>query len=159
MKNNFVCGLYTIADLDEISLKIKNEIYRTSKSHIYYLSNRYSNDLGFESKKYNKNNRLATYYDIIKRVKEQSLAGGEICLDRESLQLLVEKVIRIIGKNCRIDLLDYKIDNSMEDIWVMKYPFCRSYEEWEKWSKFVCGELKIEISSETEKRCNLILEV
>lgn len=156
---NFICGLYNLRDLDEINLKIKNEVHKLSKSHLRLIKNRYSCDLEYESSLKDKISKLNTYYKILNRLKDQSLSGYEICLDKESLQCLIEKIIRIIGKNCVPELKDYCIDKSREDEWVVKNPYCRSYEDWEKWSKFLCEKLHLNISSETEKLTSLILEI
>lgn len=153
------CQIYHIRDLDELRLKIKNEMCKSSKSHLSQLKNRYSSNLECESSFEEKSDKLFTYDRILEKVKEQTLSGNEVCLDRYSLQCLIEKVTNIIGKNCMVELCNYDIDTSREEEWVMKYPFCRTYEDWEKWAKYFAGKLNLELKSDTEQLNNIILEV
>jgi hypothetical protein len=159
MDTNKVCGLYSLRDLDLICLQIKNEQSKLSEKYLSELYRKYSNSATYESNIKNRIKRLSVYHSIIRRLKQQVLCGSSICLDRVSLQGLVEKITRLVGKNCHISNNDYLIDDSKEEQWVIKRPFCRTYEDWEKWAKYFAGKLKLELKTETEQLNKLILEI
>lgn len=159
MYGNSIFSIYNIHDVDEFSLKIKNEVFKLSKSYIGYLENRYSCDLLYEQKINDQINRLTTYGCILERIKDQFLSNNNTCLNSESFRCLIEKINNIIGRNCISDLVDYNINKDSEEEWVIKCPFCRTYENWEKWAKFFAGKLNLELNSNTEVLPNLILEI
>lgn len=116
----------------------------------YYMNEQYYSDAI---------NKLEDYLWVFKKLKEQLIFTGEACVSYDKIKSLNEQVNNIIGNNCNDIIPVIKIDNSREDDWVFKNPFCRSYESWEKWSKFYCGKLKLNLNIEEEKIPNLILEI
>lgn len=154
-----VLSAYNMQDINEAILNIKNEVLKLSKCNLDYLKYRYSSSPYTEVELRDKLDRLVTYREVLTRLKDQILSGVCNCLDKESYSCLMEKVTRLVGKNCKPVYVDYTIDNSNEEEWVMKCPFCRSYENWEKWSKFFAGKLNLQINADTEVLTNLILEI
>lgn len=153
-----ICGLYSLADLDEFSLGMKNEVYNISKKRLRDLANGYRVDPLCNVRDTNTVKRLCTYLEAIRLIKDQEISGNGSCMDQETVQCLVEKIKGILGKNCKTPLSDIFIDDSTEDVWAMAHPHCRSYEEWNKWTKYVCGKLSIELKTETKSQ-NLIFEI
>ena len=79
-----ICNIYSLRDIDDLRLKVKNEICKTSKSYLYQLMNKYSNDYECEANFKHKIEKLQTYNKIFVRLKDQSLGGFASSLDRES---------------------------------------------------------------------------
>ena len=153
-----ICGLYHLRDIDDLRLRINNRINSLSDDNLRFLYNAYNPNVYYQAELDYKFDRLSTYEGILKNLKDQVLNGNDICLSRNSLQSLVEKVNNILGGG-RIRYTDYEIDDSREEEWVFNNPFCRTYEDWEKWAKIICGKLQLELNFETEKINNLILEI
>lgn len=88
-----------------------------------------------------------TYYDEeCKKVKKHVCCT--VCLNCNKLQCLIEKIISIIGKNCRILCQDLYVDDSLENEWILCNPGCLSYECWDKWSKLKVAQFDIKLSKE-----------
>ena len=141
----------------ELGLKIKDKLSELSAQEVSNLYTGYS--ARKERKNYFKIQRLITYYSVLLRYEER-LKWGDLdeckdCLDFESFS---ERVINLTGKYCGENTTDFKIDESKEHLWLMKSPQCRSYEEWEKWSKFFCRKLELQLEIE-RKECNLTFEI
>lgn len=154
-----ICRNYDRDDINNILLKIKNHLSTLSTRHTFHIKNNYSADLTYENKLKDDITKLLTYQSIFNRLKLQDSYSNSFCLNNESINHLFEKVISIIGVNCRINSLDYNLNADKEEEWVMKNPFCRSYEDWEKWVKFFCGKLNLDITVDKKTKENLILEI
>lgn len=151
--------MLSILSIDNSILTIQNKISQFSEKYLFQLENRYdlNEDCSFDD--FYKIKKLNVYLDILNKLKEQKFQGSGYCIDESEYNLLVEKIIDITGKECKNLLDSIYIDNSKEDIWAFKNPFCRSYESWEKWSKFFCGQLQMELTLEEEKIPELMLEI
>lgn len=154
-----VCGIYNIKDIDETILNIQNKIHEFSYSRIVDLINRYTLNRGNITLIIKKIDKLFTYKDILVRLKERVLAGCDPCMDRKQVQQLMEKITDILGKNCKNRYCNIIIGESREEEWVIKKPYCRTYQEWEKWSKYICEQLDLELKFEIVKRPDFILDI
>lgn len=158
MNCNTICGTYNLIDIDKARLRIRNEVSSLSDKTVRNLKTGYGS--GSECDYGNKISKLNKYGEILTKVKNQALNGSEICLNTKDLQSLMSKVTDIVGKNCgNPKKVDYCIDKSREEEWVFKYPYCRSFEDWNKWSKFLCEKLNLDIDTEVIDITNLILEI
>ncbi len=89
-----------------------------------------------------------------------SILRGDSCLDDETIQKIVEKVIKIVGKDCcPIDYRqDISIDTTGINAYLLKGPRCVTYDSYNKFASFICGKLGLSITAERDQ-CDISFEV
>lgn len=153
--------------MDELIYQSKEKLEQLSDNRIKVLYYGYSCDKKAEDKI----KILDNYIRVMEDENRKILLGGKACLDCDKLQRLAEKV-RYITTSCDLEARrDLVIDKSKLDAWLVKYPFCASYEKWEKFAYRVCGLLNLEVRAEridcevdfeifsTEQVCNLVFDI
>lgn len=101
---------------------------------------------------------LTLYQNVLQRNKFQRQLGVTPFLSSDTYQALREKITHLTGKNCKAKYNDLEIDQSERDAWIASNPTCVSYQEWEKWVYYFCGEIDIELST-IEEACNFMFEI
>lgn len=147
-------GQYVISidDIRQERLIIKNKLLELSHLKSKILRNGYKDDSNLDIKI----DKLLTYDNVLNYVFFQLFYSYnndtcEIdydCINFKSLQSLIEKIHHLTGINCKISYLDYHINDSKLEDWILRNPRCISYESWNKWAKLKSKELRIELSSE-----------
>lgn len=107
--------------------------------------------------------KLTCYKWVLEQTKLRLYNGGTNCLDDNQLQCIIEAVSGLTIKapcgvnECRTDL---KVDDSNLDDWLVQFPQCCTYSEWERFSKRYCKGLGITFGGlEIEKECDFVFEV
>lgn len=153
------CEAYDITKINSLYVTLKNEINVFFTKKVFNLTNKYKNNLEYDSIINEKIDDLIIYSDILRRLKEQLLIGEKPCLTDHEFQLLYEKIINIIGKNCYQEDYDIFTNDSKKEIWLMKNPYCESYESWEKFSHYICKKINLELTVEKEKKKDIVFEI
>ena len=85
--------------------------------------------------------------------------GFKRCLKPEQIECLKNNILSITGRLCRVTTYrDITVDDSKKNQWLVKHPYCAVYEDWEKWSHYICGKLNIKFEVE-RKSCDFVLEL
>lgn len=138
--------IYTMRfNLDKLSQEVVN------KRHYGY---------SCDSSAFDKSDIIQDYLRIIEDERRRVALGGKPCLDCYLQQSLAEK-IRLITKSCNLDQhLDVIIDDSNEDAWIARNPYCVSREKWEKIAYTICKafNIDIQITSDTAD-CDIDIDV
>lgn len=89
-----------------------------------------------------------------------SLLRGASCLDDHTIQNILEKVIKIVGKeSCPTDYReDISIDTTGINAYLLKGPRCVTYDSYNKFSSFICGKLGLTITAE-RTQCDITFEL
>jgi hypothetical protein len=100
---------------------------------------------------------------VLKRSLERiklSLLRGASCLDDETIQKIVEKAIKIVGKeSCPTDYReDISIDTTGINTYLLKGPRCVTYDSYNKFASFICGRLGLTVTAEREQ-CDITFEL
>lgn len=141
-------------ELDELIYQSKVKLEQLSDNRIKVLYYGYSCDKTAEEKI----KTLSNYIHVLEDENRKILLGGKECLNCDNLQRLAEKV-RGLTASCDIDeRRDLMVDKSGVDAWLVKYPFCASYEKWEKFAYRVCGILNIQVHAE-KVECDVDFEI
>lgn len=137
---------------------IKDVIYN-AKLKIEEESVNYSNFLKYGNLySYSPYEDLIEYTSILERNYDNKVRKFEQCLSPLEVESLIDKVLRITGKPCHSTFKDLTVDLSNRDKWISKNPMCVSYQDWEKWSYYICGKLNIDFKIE-KKTCDFVLEL
>lgn len=102
---------------------------------------------------------LTTLTETLETEQKKRLQGVQTCLDCTGLQSLTEQITSITGINCGLGYELCEVDDTGRESWILKNPNCVSYEDWESASYWLCRELKLDTSLETEKITNLTLAI
>lgn len=95
---------------------------------------------------------------ILEEDYKNELRGFKKCLSNKETLSLVDKILKITGKPCHTSTRDLTVDLSKRNKWVSQNPMCVSYQDWEKWSYYICGKLNIDFKV-TRKVCDFTLEL
>lgn len=137
---------------------IKNIIYNC-KLKIEEESINHTNFLRFGAQySYTPYENLIKYTEILEENYNNNIQGFKECLDKHEVDLLVSKIIKYIGKPCISTNRDLSVDISKKQRWISENPMCVSYQEWEKWSYYICGKLNIDFKVE-RITCDFTLEL
>lgn len=150
-----VCSTHSYKSLDELTYRMKERLAFLSKEKLNNLFYGYKCAANIDSEI----KKLSTYKEVLDRTKISFLHIGKSCNDDETIQLIIEKTNKIIGKQscpkCRADI---KIDDSKLHNYLITGPKCVSYDLWNEFSRFICGKLGLKISAEKQK-CDLTFEI
>lgn len=146
-----VCAVYDIRRLDEIVLLVKNKICEFADrklQNIYHAAPfKFTKEI----------EKLTIYLPILERHRRSLILGFMPCLCDYEMQCLWEKIVGITGV-CKTLIPDIQIDESGEEAWALKNPNCRTYQEWEKLSRTLCGEIDLQITTE-QLRCDIVFDI
>lgn len=147
------CTCYNV-DIEKLIYQSKSTLDSLSQKRAHNKAYGYS----FSPEGFLKLDVLTTYLGILEDEYLNISFGGKPCLDCNNLQLLAEKV-RKITINCDTSLRrDLKVDNSKENEWISKNPYCVSREKWEELAYRICADFKLELKS-TEIVCDISFEI
>ena len=162
------CCNHDIKELRDLSLRIKNNFSKAAKDEVNSLYYGYECGGDEDSK-----DKLKTYQgvldnylkqlsllqrDAFRNEKNEVVENTKTCLSCDDLQCLLEKIRKIIGKDCAVQCSVLTIDDSQEEMWILDNPTCVSYECWNKWSKIISSKLDVQLTVESQKDL-LILEL
>jgi len=150
-----ICSVHSYRSIDELTYRIKQRLNFLSREKLNNLFYGYkcAADIDTEIKK------LSTYKEVLDRTKISFLHIGKSCNDDETIQRVVEKVNKVIGKtSCPKKRADIKIDDSGLDRYMLTSPRCISYSEWNEFSRKICGKIGFTISVE-KQICDLTFEL
>lgn len=154
--NRKVCSIHDYRKLDELVYRIKDRITELSFQKVqslFYPGYYCAVDID------NETNKLNILKDSLSRVKLSFLHIRKSCLDDKTIQLIVEKTVRIIGKGvCPEKRVDFIIDDSGLNAYMVAHPACITYDSWNKFANFICGAIGVTITAEVEK-CDFVFEV
>lgn len=100
--------------------------------------------------------KILCYRDSLKRYYFRKIRGYKQCMSSEKISCIIEKVKDIIPKQA-LNNSGVIVDKSQEVKWISENPSCVSYDKWNKYSKIVCDNLNLSLSSE-EQKCDFTLE-
>lgn len=154
--NRKVCSIHDYRKLDELVYRIKDRLTELSFQKVeslFYPGYHCARDIDQEI------NKLNILKDSISRVKLSFLHIQKSCLDDKTIQLIVEKTVRIIGKGfCPEKRVDFIIDDSGLNAYIITHPACVTYDSWNKFASYLCGAIGVTITAEAEK-CDLVFEI
>jgi hypothetical protein len=148
-------SIHTYRSIDELTYKIK--------SRLSYLANLKIRNLfyGYHPEHYvdDEINKLSVLKGSLDRVKKSFLHIQKSCLDDETIQKIVEKANKIVGKeSCPKKRADIKIGEEDLNSYLSKGPRCVSYDTWNEFSRFICGRIGFTLTAEREI-CDIAFEI
>ncbi len=150
-ENKPTCSIHDYKKLDDLVYRLKEHLsaLATKKVGNYRYGYYCGENLDKEIKE------ATTLKKSLSRIK-LSLLRGTSCLDDETIQKIVEKAIKIVGKDsCPTDYReDLSIDTTGINAYLLKGPRCVTYDSYNKFSSFICGRLGLTVTAEVEK-CNV----
>lgn len=154
--SGFYCFQHEIKDINKVMLQAKSTIDKYSENYVrkLYYGGNYGCREGLEKDL----EKLTTYLDKLLFVKKQMTSGYKPCMEGDTLQLLIEKVLSITGKNCKITCDDLWVDDSREEEWIKNNKYCLSYETYNKWAVITARDFDIKLKTEELKR-DFILDI
>lgn len=154
-KNKSTCSIQDYKKLDDLVYKLKDYLsaLATKKVGNYRYGYYCAEDI------YEKIKEAVILKKSLERIK-LSILRGKSCLDDETIQKIVEKVIKIVGKDsCPTDYReDLIIDESGINAYLIKGPRCVAYDYYNKFASYLCGKLGVKITAEKEQ-CNLAFSI
>lgn len=142
--------------LNNLIYSIKERVEQDSINSIKILK---TDDNSFYSVDNELTLKLLDYKEIIEEEHYNNILGFKECLNKHQCSFIYDKVIKIIGKLCNEEIKrDILTDDSNKNKWISKYPQCVVYEDWEKWSYYVCGSLGIKFEL-VKQICDFTLEL
>ncbi len=150
-----ICSVHSYRSIDELTYRIKQRLNFLSREKLNNLFYGYkcAADIDAEIKK------LSTYKEVLDRTKISFLHIGKSCNDDETIQRVVEKVNKVIGKtSCPKKRADIKIDDSGLDRYMLTSPKCISYDEWNMFSRKICGKIGFTLTVE-KQICDITYEI
>ena len=150
-----ICSIHSYRSIDELTYRIKQRLNFLSREKLNNLFYGYkcAADIDTEIKK------LSTYKEVLDRTKISFLHIGKSCNDDETIQRVVERVNKVIGKtSCPKKRLDIKIDDSGLDRYMLSRPACISYDSWNTFSRKICGKIGFTLTAERQT-CNVMFEI
>lgn len=150
-----ICSVHSYRSIDELTYRIKQRLNFLSREKLNNLFYGYkcAADIDTEIKK------LSTYKEVLDRTKISFLHIGKSCNDDETIQRVVERVNKVIGKtSCPKKRADIKIDDSGLDRYMLTSPRCISYSEWNEFSRKICGKIGFTLTAERDI-CNITFEL
>lgn len=108
---------------------------------------------------------IPVYKDLIqyKQLLEEEIfnqaRGFKPCLKDKELECLKDHILSLTGKLCNTsNYRDLNIDSSNKNKWISKHPQCVVYDDWERWSYYLCNRIGIKLEVQT-KICDFTLEL
>lgn len=102
---------------------------------------------------------LFYYKEVLQKEYENIREGFKPCLKQDQLDCIKDFVLKITGPLCKKSNRELGIDESNKTKWLIDHPYCVAYDEWEKWSYYICGRLNIDFKIEKKKTCDFTLEL
>lgn len=103
--------------------------------------------------------KLNAYKEALERVWKAQYYKTTPCLTEENINDLIESAKNYINLACcENGRLDCVIDTSDEEAYALENPQCQSYDSWNKWTKFWCGEIGLTIELE-ERACEIMFNI
>ena len=153
--NKPTCSIHDYKKLDDIVYKLKEYLsaLATKKVGNYRYGYYCAEDLD------NKIDESSVLKKSLERIK-LSILRGTSCLDDETIQKIIEKAIKIVGKDSCPTYYrqDISIDTSNINAYLLKGPRCVTYDSYNKFASFICGRLGLTITAEREK-CDITFEL
>jgi hypothetical protein len=150
-----ICSIHSYRSLDELTYKIKEKLVQLSSMKIRNLFYGYHPALHIDSEI----NMLTILKDSLDRVKTSFLHIQKSCLDDETIQKIVEKANKIVGRAaCPKKRIDVEVDESGVNKYLMSGPRCVSYDTWNEFSRYICGKVGFQITVE-KKICDITFEI
>lgn len=149
------CYIVDQCTVDETIYALKDRISTLSMDMYSELSG------GFSCSRAKKQtiSKLNTYKETLQRVWDAQYNKVKPCLCAEEIQCLIENAKDYINVACcESGRLDCTVDTSNEEEYVLNHPECQSYDTWNKWTKYWCGQIGMTIEVE-EIACNIIFNV
>lgn len=142
-----ICSLHDVKKLDELIYGLSIKLGDLSEKKLQSLFYGYYRNIDVDRQI----NKISMLRKVLLRHKLHFYASKESCICSESLQKVVEKVIKEIGKYvCPVTRRDLEIDDSMLEAYLMSKPPCVSYDTWNKYSKIMCGDIHFNVVVEKE---------
>lgn len=154
-ENKPTCSIHDYKTLDDLVYKLKEYLSELSARLVsnYKYAYHCTEDLRSCIKK------AEILKESLSRIK-LSILRGDSCLDDETIQKIVEKVIKIVGKDsCPTDYRqDITIDASGVNAYLIKGPRCVAYDSYNKFASFICGKLGLTLSAE-RSQCDITFSI
>lgn len=154
-ENKPICSIHDYKKLDDLVYKLKEYLsaLATKKVGNYRFKYYCGENLDFKITEAN------TLKKSLERIK-LSILRGATCLSDETIQKIVEKVIKIVGKeSCPTDYReDISIDTSNINAYLLKGPRCVTYDSYNKFSSYLCGKIGVTLTAERDQ-CDLAFSV
>lgn len=113
----------------------------------------------FPREKINLGKKVQCYLTILERVWKQVYYSAKLCLCPKEIQSVIEATKGLVDVSCcnrgREDCL---FDESEMAQYVIDNPACQSYANWNKWTKYFCGEIEFKIEIE-ERACDIMFAI
>ncbi len=154
-ENKPTCSIHDYKKLDDLVYKLKEylSILATEKVSNKLYGYYCAEDID------TKITEAITLKKSLSRIK-LSLLRGASCLDDHTIQNILEKAIKIVGKeSCPTDYRqDISIDTTGINAYLLKGPRCVTYDSYNKFSSFICGKLGLTITAE-RAQCDITFEI
>lgn len=150
-----VHSVHSYRSLDELTYKIKQRLEQLSLMKIRNLFYGYHPEHHIDDEV----NKLSVLKSSLDRVKKSFLHIQKSCLDDETIQKIVEKAQKIVGKApCPSKRKDISIGEENLQKYLISGPKCVSYDTWNEFSRFICGKIGFTLSAEREI-CDITFEI
>lgn len=150
-----ICSIHSYRSLDELTYRIKQRLNFLSREKLNNLFYNYkcAADIDTEIKK------LTSYKEVLDRTKTSFLHIQKSCNDDETIQRIIEKVNKLIGKTaCPKRRADIVIDESGLQAYLLTGPRCISYSAWNEFSRGICGKIGFTLTVE-KQICDITYEI
>lgn len=150
-----VQSIHSYRSLDELTYKIKEKLTYLSNQKIRNLFYGYHPEHHIDEQI----NMLSILKGSLDRIKKSFLHIQKSCLDDETIQKIVEKANKIVGKSpCPSKRLDIKINEEDLNKYLASGPRCVSYDTWNEFSRFICGRIGFTLTAERDV-CDITFEI
>lgn len=108
---------------------------------------------------YESYSNLLKLLNIVEEEYNNKKRGFKECLSSKEISLIKDKIMKMVGNLYSGNRYrDNPFNDAGRNLWISKHPTCVSYQDWEKWSYYLCDRLNInfEIKRVT---CDFTLEL
>ena len=149
------CYIVDQDTIDDVIYALKDKISSLSAEMIQQLTW----GLSCSGAKKTQLSKLNQYKEALQRVWNQQYNKVKPCLCAKDVQSLIENAKDHINLACcERGRLDCVVNTSNEEEYALNHPECQSYDTWNKWTKFWCGEIGLTIEIE-EVACNIMFNI
>lgn len=150
-----VCLKYDYKDVDELTYKLKSKLQQLSSKKLANLYYGYFCEEDIDSNI----NAATTLLKSLNRIKVSYLHIGKYCLPEGVVQAIIEKAIKFVGKeSCPKNRKDIIVDGSQINQYLLSGPRCVTYDTWNKFSSFLCGNLGFQLKVE-KQICDITFDI
>lgn len=146
-KDKGVCSIHDYQKLDDLVYLIKEKLSFLSDQRVknikynYYCGENIVEDI----------ERLITFKNSLDRIKKSIYSTGRYCLSDEKVQLIIEKVIKEVGRQkCGENKVDIIKDDSLVKKYILDGNLCISYDLYNEYAYRICRQLGVKITAEKE---------